>query len=596
MMPLSIGTSLLCLVVNVCLLRTSVHGFVPSAHPTSIRTREIYTDTSTSLSETPTPSDNDPATPNKSKLNKLKFLRLARDNKEIRQAGESSKSKKQTPEQYNVTSVEDLDTYFADPERRFRDEKGEIDYDALLKALYVQGDTQNIGSPDNPAFTHPVAKLLHARKRNNSTLANRGDNDKHRIALSIEGGGMRGCVSAGMICAVDYLNLTQSIDVVYGSSAGTVVGSYLITGQLPWFGPEVYYDRLTTAGRKFIDSRRLLRALGFGLLDPRLFKDVLTRRGHGGKPVLNLPFLLKTTVQDTKPLNWATFVDRQQVQPLKVVASGLKSEKAIVLDYQSGAFATLEELTDCMHASCLLPGIAGPVMNLDTRALKGQKVPQKHVLGNDLKGDHWEPMADALIFEPLPYRSAIDEGCTHVLVVRSRPDGVEVTGKGGIFERLIFSRFFLRKNRLPNIYKRLKMQLHKKTYAEDILRLNKEARSERDYNDTSQPHLMAVATPPGSPEVTRLETGREAIFEGFRRGFARSYDCLVEDPAERGRGHIVAKEYFPDEILDYDPLSITATDVSAFEAYMRDNNVTPRVHTSDAQAGAAAVEDNLPLR
>jgi hypothetical protein len=235
------------------LLRTSVHGFVPSAHPTSVRTKGIYTYTTTFLSETPTPSDNNLA---KSKLNKLNFLRLAKDNKEIRQVGESSKSKTPPP-QYNVTSVEDLDT-FCRHGTTISQRKGRNDYDSLLKALNVQGDTQN--QPDNPTFTHPVAKLLHARRRNNSTPANRGENDKHRIALSIEGGGMRGCVSAGMICAVDYLNLTQSIDVVYGSSAGTVVGSYFITGQLRWFGPEVYYDRLTTAGRQFIDSRRLLCA------------------------------------------------------------------------------------------------------------------------------------------------------------------------------------------------------------------------------------------------------------------------------------------------------------------------------------------------
>jgi hypothetical protein len=43
-----------------------------------------------------------------------------------------------------------------------------------------------------------------------------------------------------------------------------------------------------------------------------------------------------------------------------------RKEKTIGL----GAFNTLE-LTG-MHASCLLPGIAGPVMNLDTRA-KGKK-------------------------------------------------------------------------------------------------------------------------------------------------------------------------------------------------------------------------------
>lgn len=115
----------------------------------------------------------------------------------------------------------------------------------------------------------------------------------------------------------------------------------------------------------------------------------------------------------------------------------------------------------------------------------------------------------------------------------------------------------------------MKRQFHKKIYAEDILRLNLEAASTRDYKDTSRPHLFTMAIPPGSPEITRLETRREAIFEGIRRGFARAYDCLVEDPAERGRGMIVAKEFFPDQILDYDPTSINVTNESAFAAYLR---------------------------
>jgi hypothetical protein len=269
---------------------------------------------------------------------------------------------------------------------------------------------------------------------------------------------------------------------------------------------------------------------------------------------------------------------------LNVVASGLKSEKAVVLNMENGGFSTLEELTDCMHASCLLPGIAGPVMNLDTRAIKDKgsaktsnASEKKMVLGNNLEGEHYEPLADALLFEPLPYRSPIErDGATHVVVIRSRPDGVDVTGKGGFFERLIFHRFFMRKNRLPNMYKRMTQQLHKKLYGEDVLRLNEEAYSKRDYKDTSKPHLLAIAVPPGSDEVTRLEVGREAIFEGLRRGFARAYDCLVEDPAERGRGAEVAKEFFPDEILDYDPAEIDAVEESAFATYMREHNISPK--------------------
>jgi len=493
------------------------------------------------------------------------------------QLAKKSPNSSDQPVKYDVTTLKDLESYWNDEERRFRNEKGDINYGELLKALNVQGDSQLAGQKEHPDFIHPVAQLIHHRKHSNSQMVPDGEKreDGCRIALAIEGGGMRGCVSAGMICALGHLNMTDTFDVVYGSSAGTIVGAYLTTGQLQWFGPEVYYDQLTTAGRAFIDTRRLLRALGLGLLDPRLIKDVITRPNHG-KPVLNLSFLLKRTVQETKPLDWDKFVKMQKFQPLKVVASGLRSEKAVVMDMKNGHFETLEELTDCMHASCLLPGIAGPLMNLDTTFEKGSGK-KKIVIGNNVQGEKFEPLADALVCEPLPYRSALAEGATHVLVIRSRPDGVDVTGKFSFFEKLIYRRFFLRKNRLPNMYEFFTKQLHKKLYAEDIITLNDESKSRRDPFDTSKPHLMTVAAPPGSDEVTRLETDRKAIFAGFRRGFARAYDCLVEDPNERGRGVEVAKEFFPDEILDYDPLQIKDTDDSAFNVYMRKSGVTPKV-------------------
>jgi hypothetical protein len=39
-----------------------------------------------------------------------------------------------------------------------------------------------------------------------------------------------------------------------------------------------------------------------------------------------------------------------------------------------------------------------------------------------------EVLADALIFEPIPFRSAVEDGCTHVVTLRTRPDGAEVLG------------------------------------------------------------------------------------------------------------------------------------------------------------------------
>eukprot|EP00550_Attheya_septentrionalis_P010558 CAMPEP_0198304864 /NCGR_PEP_ID=MMETSP1449-20131203/57614_1 /TAXON_ID=420275 /ORGANISM="Attheya septentrionalis, Strain CCMP2084" /LENGTH=681 /DNA_ID=CAMNT_0044007393 /DNA_START=179 /DNA_END=2225 /DNA_ORIENTATION=- len=478
-----------------------------------------------------------------------------------------------------VSTVAELDDYWADTKRQFRTPKKgglddeAIDYDSLIAACSVLGDTQMLGSKECPNIVHPVAQLLHERRRTKSPLGKREDG--FHLALAIEGGGMRGCISAGMVAAVQYLGLEDAFDSVYGSSAGTIIGSYFITRQLPWFGPEIYYDSLTTAGRNFIDTRRLLRAVGLGLLDPRLAKDVIFRREQG-KPVLNLDFLLKETAIVNKPLDWDRFVEMQKVQPLHIVASGLKSEKSFVMDMERGSFTTMEAMTDCMHASCLLPGIAGPLMNIwidgngtntngETRLALGN-----NVVSSD--GQPAEPLADALVYEPMPYRSAVKEGgATHVVVLRTRPDGVDVTGKTSIFERMILRRFFLKKNKLRNIYKRLRSHLHKKLYAEDVIILNEAAKDTRDYRNASStdPQLMAIAVGPGFPEVTRLEVGRGPIFDGVRRGFARAYDALVEDPSERGRGHIVAREYFPDAILDYDPTEIDSKGQSAFETVLK---------------------------
>lgn len=553
----------------------------------------------------------------------------------MKRSANNTESNRTKRSKVNITTIEQLEAHWEDRQGLYRHPKdGTIDYDMVLRSSNVIGNTQMIGSSSNKNYTHPVVQLLHVRKKqwqssndqavntnvatttnsvsqqyanvstvtamkvSTATLSTASTtttsttrkslfNDGCKVALAIEGGGMRGCVSAGMVCAIHYLNLTDTIDVVYGSSAGTVVGAYLITKQLPYFGPEVYYDRLTTAGKKFIDTKRLLRAIGFGLIDPRLLRDVVTRRQDGGKPVLNLPFLLKTTVQQTKPLDWNTFVQRQSVQPLHVVTSGLSSNKSIVFTMENNGFETLDELTDCMHASCLLPGIAGPVMNLDKSVFNGvcgslddATKSKKLVLGNNLDLNRYEPIADALLYEPLPYQTAITEhNVTHCIVLRTRPDGTDVTGKGGLFEKLIAKRFFQRKNNLSHQFERMKMHLHKKIYGANIIQLNDATYSLRDCYDTSEPHLMTVAIPPGSEEISRLEVGRKAIFEGLRRGFARAYDCLVDDPNERGRGAIVALQYFPDEILEYDPLIMDAhsTDMeSAFDAYMRLHGVVPK--------------------
>jgi hypothetical protein len=146
-----------------------------------------------------------------------------------------------------------------------------------VRDLDVRGDVYRVLFENN-ASIHPVVRLLYERKQNNSTAQSRTDGK--RVAIAVEGGGMRGCVAAGMISAVWYLGLQDSVDVVYGSSAGSLVGAYFIAKQLPYFGPEVYYDVLTSAGKEFIDRKAVLRSCGLGLLDlrPRSLRAFFTDR------------------------------------------------------------------------------------------------------------------------------------------------------------------------------------------------------------------------------------------------------------------------------------------------------------------------------
>lgn len=404
-----------------------------------------------------------------------------------------------------------------------------------------------------------IPKALYDRKCANSEPGNRIDGRK--IALAVEGGGMRGCVSAGMISAVWHLGLKDSIDVVYGSSAGSLVGAYFISGQLPHFGPEIYYDVLTTAGEEFIDKKSILRSMGLGALDLRKYRFKELLRNRMGRPVLNLKFLLEKIVQTIKPLDWDTFYENQitKKQELKIVASGLLSRKAVVMSYSNNNFRSVQELGQCMKASMLLPGVTGDIIRLKGDQIKDDSslkqtwfrewFQDSRGFGTYLEGS--EPLVDSQLFQPIPYRAALDEGCTHVITLRSLADGTSVIKKVGFVERLIMYRFFIRKLKMPDVFSWMINQMHKLVYAEDILFLNE---ANRKFDETSQePKVYCVALPEGTPEVKRFETSRQVIFESVRSGFAAAYDALVEDPAQRGEGAEVAKTVYPDSIMDQMP-------------------------------------------
>jgi hypothetical protein len=68
-------------------------------------------------------------------------------------------------------------------------------------------------------MAHPVAQVLIDRRSARSRPGAR--RDAHRVGLAVEGGAVRGVVSAGMLVALEELGFRDAFDVVYGSSAGS---------------------------------------------------------------------------------------------------------------------------------------------------------------------------------------------------------------------------------------------------------------------------------------------------------------------------------------------------------------------------------------
>jgi predicted patatin/cPLA2 family phospholipase len=224
-------------------------------------------------------------------------------------------------------------------------------------------------SPITPAdlrdpveLDHPALRIAVERIRAGSTPRHR--EDPQVLALAIEGGGMGGAVSAGMCVMLDALGLIPSFDFIYGCSSGALNGLWTASGQAP-LGATNYED---AASREFISTLHMLR----------------------GKPIIDLEFLFDQIATHVKPYSPEQLARGPE---LRVIATAVERREEVVLS----DFASPQETLAAVRASCALP-----------------------LLGGTLPHFRDELMADGGLVEAVPYQSALRDGATHVIVLRSR--------------------------------------------------------------------------------------------------------------------------------------------------------------------------------
>jgi predicted patatin/cPLA2 family phospholipase len=212
--------------------------------------------------------------------------------------------------------------------------------------------------------TRDVMRVLRDRQR--AGTAPGGHDDGLRVVLAIEGGGMRGTVTAGMALALHELGLVPAFDAVYGSSAGAISGAWLLSsrpeGLRGWTQPDY--------ARSLIRWRALLR----------------------GRPVVDVRTLIEEVYQTEWPMDFGS------------VLSSAVEYHPLATDAATGASTDLRpligdpaELRLALRASASLPFLAGPPVRLRGRRFY-----------------------DAGVAESIPFRTPMAQGATHVLLLRSR--------------------------------------------------------------------------------------------------------------------------------------------------------------------------------
>ncbi len=237
---------------------------------------------------------------------------------------------------------------------------------------------------ETTALAHPVLDLMRRRKREGSRPGHRDDGA--RLGLVIEGGAMRGVVSAAMLQALEQSGMLETFDTVYGSSAGAINGTYFLSSQVTSC-ITIYFEDINNSS--FISLGRFL-----------------TRR-----PVMSLDYVLDDVLARRKVLDWRAVLG--SAVELKIAATSLNRLGVQLLH----GFRDRAHLFAALRASSSIPLIAGPPAEIDG-----------------------ERFLDALLFEPIPFYSAVEDGCSHVLVLLTRPDGT-LNGKPSLFERHVLGRW-----------------------------------------------------------------------------------------------------------------------------------------------------------
>ncbi|MBC7189716.1 patatin family protein [Candidatus Aerophobetes bacterium] len=287
---------------------------------------------------------------------------------------------------------------------------------------------------------NPQEALFNIKKR--CQERKEGRNSSLKTALVLQGGGMRGVFGAGVCCALEELGYREGFDEVYGVSAGALNGAYFLSGQAA-YGTTIYYQDINN--RKFINFLRI-------------------------KKIMDIDFLINV-IKKIKPLNLRKI--EKSPTPLNVVLTRVSDGKACV--FKSTFY--MKDILDILKATAAMPLI--------------YDIPVKI-------GDFY--YLDGGISCPIPICEAIEDGCTDILVVLTRPKGYKPEFSKTFFDFYVRARI----KRYGERFYRIFLE-RSKIYRERLSIINGEKKVGRKVN------ILAIF--PGTSFRVKRTTKRKALLK-----------------------------------------------------------------------------------
>ncbi|RDI51058.1 putative patatin/cPLA2 family phospholipase [Nocardia mexicana] len=299
-----------------------------------------------------------------------------------------------------------------------------------------------------------VGELIAQRHAERSEPGRRSDDA--RLAVVIEGGSSRGVYSHGMVAALEELGLLRCVDAVYGSSAGALNGAWLLCGRAA-------------------EARRAWR-------DDIIRRVIAPARALRGGRVVDTRYLVHTVYERLVPMDFPAIL----ANPVTFHPIGTDTASGAAVDLRPH-ITDVATLQRALRATTCLPILAGRSVALADRRY-----------------------VDAGLSESIPIRTALAQGATHALVLRTRRTD-ETPRTPSEVEHRIVDRFLRR--HAPGVVDAW------------LARAEQYDRDEQTLAD--HPAVLQIRPPLGSPTIGRVARDETVLLHAFDLGRTAAANALT---------------------------------------------------------------------